>query len=309
MIALRPALKDYLSMRRALGYKLQRTEKLLADFIGFVEASASERVTIDLAIAWATLPTKGAMNWWAGRLTVVRRFATYLHTLDPTIEVPPTDLLPLRSHRAVPYLYSDGDIVALMTAAEEILRSPLRVLTYRTLIALLAVTGMRIGEAIRLNRHDLDSEAGVLTVRLTKFGKSRELPLHTSTLDALHGYLRQRDQLLQRPAAPSLFISTAGTRLLYCNVHWTFLRLVRHVGLQPRSTACRPRLHDLRHSFAVRTVIDAYRADIDVAARLPLLSTYLGHVHPANTYWYLSAAPELLALAGKRLERSLEEPI
>jgi integrase len=140
-----------------------------------------------------------------------------------------------------------------MTAAEEILRSPLRMLTYRTLIALLAVTGMRIGEAIRLNRHDLDFEAGVLTVRLSKFGKSRELPLHTSTLDALHGYLRQRDQLLQRPTAPSLFISTAGTRLLYCDVHWTFLRLVRHVGLQPRSTACRPRLHDLRHSFAVRT--------------------------------------------------------
>ena len=309
MIALRPALKDYLTMRRALGYKLLRTEKLLADFIGFVEASASERVTIDLAIAWATLPAQGAMNWWAGRLTVVRRFATYLHSLDPTAEVPPTDLLPLRSHRAVPYLYSDDDIVALMTATEEILRSPLRVLTYRTLIALLAVTGMRFGEAIRLNRHDLDLEAGVLTVRLSKFGKSRELPLHISTRDALHGYLQQRDQLLQRPTAPSLFISTAGTRLLYCDVHWTFLRLVRHVGLQPRSKASRPRLHDLRHSFAVRTLIDAYRADTDVAARLPLLSTYLGHVHPANTYWYLSAAPELLALAGKRLERSLEEPI
>jgi integrase/recombinase XerD len=309
MIALRPALKDYLTMRRALGYKLQRTEKLLGAFIGFVEASASERVTIDLALAWATLPAQGAMNWWAGRLTVVRGFATYLHSLDPITEVPPTDLLPLRSHRAVPYLYSDGDIVALMTAAEEILRSPLRVLTYRTLIALLAVTGMRIGEAIRLNRHDLDFEAGLLTLRLSKFGKSRELPLHTSTLDALHGYLRQRDQLLQQPTAPSLFISTAGTRLLYCNVHWTFLRLVRHVGLQPRSTASRPRLHDLRHSFAVRTLIDAYRADTDVAARLPLLSTYLGHVHPANTYWYFSAAPELLALACKRLERSLEEPI
>jgi integrase len=308
MIALRLALKDYLTMRRALGYKLQRAEKLLADFIGFVEAGATDRVTIDLALAWATLPTQGGMNWWAGRLTVVRGFATYLHTLDPTTQVPPTDLLPLRSHRAVPYLYSDDDIVALITATE-ILRSPLRALTYRTLIALLAVTGMRIGEAIRLDRNDLDLGDGVLTVRLSKFGKSRELPLHTSTLDALHGYLRRRDQLHPRPRAPSLFISTAGTRLLYCDVHWTFLRLMRHAGLKPRSTACRPRLHDLRHSFAVRTVMDAYRADADVAARLPLLSTYLGHVHPANTYWYLSAAPELLALAGKRLERSLEEPV
>jgi integrase len=309
MITLRPALQDYLTMRRALGYKLQRTEKLLADFIGFVETSASERVTIDLVVAWATLPADGAMSWWAARLTVVRRFATYLHTLDPATAVPPTDLLPDRSsHRAVPYLYSDDDILALMAAAE-ILRSSLRVLTYRTLIALVAVTGMRIGEAIRLDREDLDFEAGVLTVRLSKFGKSRELPLHTSTLDALRAYLRQRDLLLRRPTAPSLFISTAGTRLLYCNVHWTFLRLVRLVGLKPRSKACRPRLHDLRHTFAVRTVIDAYRADTDVAACLPLLSTYLGHVHPANTYWYLSAAPELLALAGTRLERSLEEPV
>jgi len=307
MIPLRPALKDYLTMRRALGYKLQRTEKLLADFISFVEASATDRVTIDLALAWATHPAQGAMSWWAARLTVVRRFATYLHALDPDTEVPPTELLPDQSHRAVPYLYSDDDINALM-AAGGILRSPLRVLTYQTLIGLLAVTGMRIGEAIRLDRHDLDFEAGVLTVRLSKFGKSRELPLHTSTLDALHRYLRQRDQLLPRPTAPSLFVSTVGTRLLYCDVHWTFRRLVRHVGLKPRSTACRPRLHDLRHTFAVRTVIDGYRADADVAARLPLLSTYLGHVHPANTYWYLSAAPELLALAGRRLERSLEEP-
>jgi integrase len=307
MIALRSALNDYLTMRRSLGYKLRRAEKLLVDFIGFVEASSSERVTIDLALEWATLPAQGAMDWWSGRLTVVRGFATYLHTLDPATEVPPTELLPARSHRAVPYLYSDEDVVALMVAAQS-LRFPLRVLTYQTMIALVAVTGMRIGEAIRLDTRDLDFDNGVLTVRLSKFGKSRELPLHASTLDALHAYLRRRDQLHPRPTAPSVFISTAGTRLLYCNVNWTFLRLVRHAGLRPRSAACRPRLHDLRHSFAVRTVMDAYRADADVAARLPLLSTYLGHVHPGNTYWYLSAAPELLALAGRRLERSLEAP-
>jgi integrase len=167
---------------------------------------------------------------------------------------------------------------------------------------------MRIGEAIRLDTRDLDFENGVLTVRVSKFGKSRELPLHASTLDALAAYLRRRDHLHPRPTAQSLFISTADTRLLYCNVHWTFLRLVRHAGLRPRSAACRPRLHDLRHSFAVRTVMDAYCADAEATARLPLLSTYLGHVHPGNTYWYLSAAPELLALAGRRLERSLEAP-
>lgn len=307
MIALRPALKDYLAMRRALGYKLQRTEKLLAEFIGFVEASAADRITVDLALAWACRPAEGDQSWWSGRLSVVRGFATYLHTLDTATEVPPTNLLPARSHRTVPYLYSDDDLAALMAAAE-MLNSRLRILTYQTLIPLLAVTGMRVGEAIRLNRDDLDFKAGILTIWLSKFGKSRELPLHTSTLDALRTYLQRRHQLCPDPKAPSLFISTAGTRLLYCNVNWTFLRLVRHAGLQPRSKACRPRLHDLRHSFAVRTLIDAYRADADVAARLPLLSTYLGHLHPANTYWYLSAAPELFALAGKRLERSLEEP-
>jgi integrase len=306
MIPLRPALEDYLAMRRALGYKLQRAEKLLADFIGYMEAAGANRVTTDLAVGWATLPVKGAVSWWSGRLTVVRGFATFLHTLDSTSEVPPTDLLPDRSHRAVPYLYSDEDIAGLMVAAKT-LRSPLRVLTYQTLIPLLVVTGMRVGEAIRLDTNDVDFEQGLLTVRLSKFGKSRELPLHTSTLDAISTYLRRRDRLHPGSMSPSLFISTAGTRLLYCNVNWTFLRLVHQAGLQPRSKACRPRLHDLRHCFAVRTVIDAYRADADVAARLPLLSTYLGHVHPANTYWYLSAAPELLALAGKRLERSLEE--
>jgi integrase len=306
VIPLRPALNDYLTMRRTLGYKLLRSEKLLIDFINYVEAAASERVTIDLAVAWATLPVSGDASWWSGRLSVVRGFATFLRTLDAATEVPPTDLLPGRSHRAVPYLYSDEDVAALVGAAK-ILSSPLRVLTYRTMLPLLAVTGMRVGEAIRLDRDDLDFEHGLLTVWRSKFGKSRELPLHPTTLDALRAYLRRLDQLHPGSKARSLFISTAGTRLLYCNVNWTFLRLVREAGLKPRSAACRPRLHDLRHSFAVRTVIDAYRTDIDVAARLPLLSTYLGHVHPANTYWYLSAAPELLALAGERLERSLEE--
>lgn len=306
MIALRPALDDYLSVRRALGYKLHRAEKLLADFIDFVEGLGADRVTVDLAISWATQPAGADTSWWAGRLSVVRGFATYLHTLDATTEVPPPDLMPRRSHRAVPYLYSDQDIAALVNAAEG-LSSPLRVLTYQTLIPLLAVTGMRIGEAIRLDRSDFDLRAGVLTVRVSKFGKSRELPLHVSTVEALRSYLRRRDRLAARPEAPSLFISTAGTRLLYCNVQWTFRRLVHHAGLMARSTQCRPRLHDLRHSFAVRTLIDAYRADANVAVRLPLLSTYLGHVHPAGTYWYLSAAPELLALAGQRLERSLEK--
>ena len=241
------------------------------------------------------------MSWWAHRLSVVRGFATYLHTIDPATRVPPRDLLPARRRRATPYLYSDDEINALIAAAGK-LRFPLRVATYQTLIGLLAVTGLRVGEA---DRGDIDFEHGLLIVRNSKFGKSREVPLHPTTVEALRGYLRRRDRLHPAPSTPAVFISIAGSRLLYCNVNWTFLQLVRAAGLEPRSASCRPRLHDLRHSFAVRSLLDCYRAGGEAAARLPLLSTYLGHVDPGTTYWYLSAAPELLGLAGQRLERSL----
>lgn len=220
--------------------------------------------------------------------------------------MPPADLVPWRPCRATPYLYSGADIAALITAAAS-LRFPLRVTTYQTLIGLLAVTGMRIGEAIRLDGGDLDLVGGVLTVRQSKFGKSRLLPLHPTTTDALRGYLQRRDRLHPQPSTPAVFISPAGTRLAYCNVQATFARLARRAGLQPRSASCRPRIHDLRHSFAVASLLDAYASGQDGQARLTLLATYLGHVDPASTYWYLSAAPELLALAGQRLEDHLRE--
>ncbi len=190
-------------------------------------------------------------------------------------------------------------------AAAGTLRSPLRAATYQTLIGLLAVTGLRVGEAIRLDRDDIDWNQGLLIVRNSKFGKSREIPLHETAVRALRDYSRERDQLYRAPSVPAVFISTAGTRLLYCNVNWTFLRLVHRAGLKPRSGSCRPRLHDLRHSFAVRTLLEAHQSGSDVKVRLSLLSTYLGHVDPAATYWYLSAAPELLALAGHRLDDHL----
>lgn len=304
MSRLGEALTNYLTIRRALGYKLVRAGKLLAQFVTYLEGIGAKTITTEHAIAWARLPAGGDVNWWARRLSVVRCFATYLHTLDPSAEVPARDLLPVRPQRATPYLYSDEEIRSLIEACRG-LRSPLRVATYRTLIGLLAVTGMRVGEAIRLDREDIDFSQGVLLVREGKFGKSRELPLHPTTLQALRSYFRERDRWRPSPSTPALFISPAGTRLLYCNVSWTFLKLVRFVGLKPRSAACRPRLHDLRHAFAVRTVLDAYRSGGDVQARLPLLSTYLGHVNPASTYWYLSAAPELLAMASGRLESHL----
>ena len=300
----RQALADYLRIRRALGYKLERAGKLLPQFVDYLEQIGAEAVTSEQALAWATLPVGGSGRWWAFRLSMVRGFAAYLHSLDPVHQVPPADLLPRRSRRTTPYLYPDEEIAALLAAAG-ILRSRLRVATYRTLIGLLAVTGLRVGEAIRLDRGDLDTEHELLVVRDSKFGKSREVPLHPSTMRALRDYLRLRGRLHPSPSAPALFISPAGTRLLYCNVHATFRQLRRRAGLQPRSASCRPRIHDLRHTFAIRTLLDGYHNDGDVQPRLSLLATYLGHVNPDSTYWYLSAAPELLALAGQRLERHL----
>ncbi len=299
--------EEYLSIRRALGFKLDAAARLLPDFVAHLEAAGSQTVNVELAVAWATrppgaLPTAG----WANRMTVVRGFAHWLHPLDPRTEVPPVGVLPRGKHRATPYLYSDAEIDALMAAARS-LPSPLRAATFETLIGLLAVTGMRVGEAIHLDRSDIDWTEGAITVWAAKFNKSRQLALQPSTMDALAAYDRCRRRCCPRPGSPSLFVSRNGTRLIYTNVHQVFGRLRRAAGLTARSGSCRPRLHDLRHSFAVRTLLDWYRDGGDIAARLPWLSTYLGHACPVSTYWYLSAAPELLALAAGRLEAASEE--
>jgi integrase len=225
-----------------------------------------------------------------------------LHATDLTVEVPPRDLLPWHPHRASPYLYGEHETAALIEAAN-MLRTPFRVATYQTLIGLLAVTGMRLGEAIGVDRHDFDARHGVLIIRQAKFNKTRELPLHATTVVALCRYLGRRDRPRCAAQTPALFVSPVGTRLLYCNVQWTFQRLVRQARLGPRTARCRPRIHDLRHAFAVNTLLDAYRDGSDIQQRLTLLSTYLGHANPAASYWYLSAAPELLAKAAERLDR------
>jgi integrase len=217
--------------------------------------------------------------------------------------VPPAGLLPGRSRRVIPYLYTDEEIAALIAAAD-MLGTAHRTATVQTLIGLLTVTGMRIGEAIALDRDDFDCRHGVLTVH-GKYGKTRELPLHPTTVDALRRYLHRRDRPPPPPGERPLLVSEAGTRLLVSNVQHAFGKLRRRAGITPRSTACRPRMHDARHSFAVRTLLDAYRSGVDVGERLALLSTYLGHVEPTMTYWYLEAAPELMTLAAERLERSI----
>jgi integrase len=209
--------------------------------------------------------------------------------------------LPAKKDRRAPYIYRDDEICALMDAAST-LRPPLRAATFRTLIGLLACTGLRIGEALALDRNDVDLTAGLLTVRDSKFGKSREVLLHPSTVQALLRYGALRDRLCPRPKAPSFFVTTLGTRPGHATVHQPFRGLLKQARITHPTPGRHVRPHDLRHSFAVKTLLGWYRDGADVAPRMPLLSTYLGHVDPAATFWYLSAAPELLALAAERLE-------
>lgn len=301
---LREQLADYLRMRRALGYRLDRPEKLLNQFLDYLDRGGETTITVATAVDWARLPATSDSNWWAKRLAAVRGFARYLHGIDTSHQVPAPDLLPERPCRACPYLYSDSDIAALI-AATGMLSTPLRRATFATLIGLLAVTGMRVGEAIGLDLNDVDLAAQRLTVRFGKFTKTRELALHPSTVTALRRYRRLRRRLAPATGTPAFFVSQAGTRLIYCNVHHAFHQAVQAAGLTPHSTSCRPRIHDLRHTFAVRSMLEAYAAGEDGQTRLTLLSTWLGHVHPVNTYWYLSASPELMAAAGQRLDTYL----
>lgn len=304
MTGLATAAEDYLRTRRALGYQLICHGRLLGQFVDYLDAHNAERITVAHAVAWARLPTSADPAWWNERLSIVRGFARYVTAFDPATEVPPTGLLPSGRRRRTPYLFSDKDIDALLGAAGG-LTAGLRADTYQTLIALLAVTGMRTGEAVGLDRADIDSEHGLITIRNTKFGKHRQIPVHASTIDALDTYAQRtgrRSNHLCTQNGPSFFVSTTGTRLIPSRVSALFGTLVRDIGLSHNTTGRPPCAHDLRHSFAVRTLLGWYRDGLDVHQRLPLLSTYLGHVGPHSTYWYLHAAPELMALAAQRLD-------
>jgi integrase/recombinase XerD len=305
MSALSQAVEDYLALRRALGFKLRAHEHLLGDFVSYLDAAGVTTVTTTAAVAWATLPQDATPLWWAQRLGVVRGFARHLHAFDSRTEIPPAEILACPARRQEPYLFSDDEIATLMAEARA-LRPPFRAATYGTLVGLIAVSGMRPGEAIRLDRTDIDWDRGVVRIVGTKFGKSRDVPVQPSTLDALGDYTRRRDRNWPEPRSASFFVSTAGTRLIHNNIDETFRQLLRRAGIAAPSRRRAPRLHDLRHSLAVKTVIGWYKAGADVEARLPLLSTFLGHTNPSHTYWYLSATPELLALAAGRREQTRE---
>jgi integrase len=301
MSPLQRALDDYVRVRRALGFALVREGRLLPQFVTFLERHGHAAISAPLALRWALAPPGASPRWAHTRLAMVRGFARYLAAHDPRTEVPGRELLPPPpTARATPYIYTDTEICALVRAARTL--TGLKGATYATLIGLLAATGMRVGEAIALARDDVDDHHRVLVVRHGKFGKARELPLDPTTTTALRAYTRDRDRVLPHPRSPSFLLSRAGTRLHYKNVHFTFRRLVLRARL-PVGRPPRPRLHDLRHTFAVTTLVRWYRAGVDVEVRLPALSTYLGHVAPSSTYWYLTATPELLHLALRRAQR------
>lgn len=306
MSGLHGKLEEYLAVRRAMGFKMARHEKLLAQFTSFLAENGEAAVTIENALTWAALPAGARPRWHALRLSAVRGFAAWLNAADPAHQVPPRRMIPYGSRAVVPYLYADQEITALARQAGQ-LSGRLRAATFQTLIRLLAVTGMRVGEAIRLDRGDYDAAAGVLTVRDTKFGKSRHLPLHPTAVTGLGEYLRLCDELMPAPKAPALLLTARGCRLRYERTWQIFHDLTVSAGLKPRSPACCPRIHDLRHSFAVATLLSWHRSGADVQAMLPRLSAYLGHADPRHTYAYLSAAPELLALAAGRLQAFQEE--
>jgi len=306
MSNLQQAVEDYLEMRRALGFGLQAMECRLRDFIAFMQEGGTSHITTELAVRWARQPANGEPAGWAQRLSNLRQFAAWYSARDPRTEVPAKGLLPHKVRRKPPYIYRDEEIERLVQAAQK-LSSPmgLRAHTYSTILGLLAVTGMRVSEVVALDREHVDLDEAIITIRHTKFGKSRIVPVHRSTRDALAAYTKVRDRVFPATTTLAYFLSERGGRASACGVRNNFAKISRQVGLRKPVAGYRhghgPRLHDMRHRFAAQTILDWYRAGLDVEREMPKLSTYLGHVHVNDTYWYIEAVPELLRLATERL--------
>ncbi|HET6949415.1 MAG TPA: tyrosine-type recombinase/integrase [Acidimicrobiales bacterium] len=293
-------LADYLRLRRGLGFQLGRHGEVLPGFVAYLEARGATSVTVELAVAWARLPEGIKPITVEFRLSAVRGFARYLHAVDPAHEIPPPGLLAVPRRRPAPYIYTPDQIDEVLRATRR-LNPPLRAVTYRTLLGLLAATGMRLGEAFALTRSDVDLGEGMVTIRHAKFDRMRLVPLHPSVTAALGAYATARDRLCPNASCDRFFVSVTCRPLRRGEADSVFREITAAIGL--RTENVQPRMHDLRHSFAVRTVIDGHRHGADISSLLPVLSTYLGHVEPANTYWYLSAVPELMQLAAARLDQ------
>ena len=302
MTVLEQHLDEYLQLRRTLGHKLAEAHRVLPRFVSYLDEHDIEFVTIEAALAWSLerqVPVGSVVP--SDRMMVVRGFARYMSGIDPRTEVPPAGTIRKPNRWRRPFIYSDADVLAMIEQARVVIPQPLRSATYQTLIGLLATTGLRVGEALRLDRGDLDRSEGVLRIRESKFGKSRLVPLHASAVDALERYDHTRQRLLPEPEPlTACSCRCAATRVIYETVWPVHRRLCELAGVGAGSTVT-PRIHDHRHSFAVKTLLGWYQDGVDVPSRIGWLSTYLGHREPRYTYHYLSAAPELLAHAARLL--------
>lgn len=298
---LRKAMKQYLNEKYALGFKTYKPALYVSQFISFLEDQKATFITKKLALQWATLPSNCSPAYWTARLSIVRQFAKYYSAIDPRTEVPPQGLLPHKYQRAIPYIYTEKQVVKLINAAKKLpSETGIRALTYATFFGLLTVTGMRISESVGLDREDVDLEEGVLLIRKAKLDRTRLIPIHSSTVKVLRRYVRNRDQVHPKAKTTSFFVSEAGTRLTAWTVRWTFNKLSCQIGLRHPSDRIGPRIHDFRHTFAVQIMQDWYRRGKNVEKLLPQLAMFLGHRHLNDTYWYMTATPELLKLATKR---------
>lgn len=304
MSALVSALESYLTVRRTLGYKLITQEQRLRRFVAFMAANSEPAITGKLAVKWARSQCGPAS--WSSRLATVRSFARHVVITEPRTEIPPSGMFPPQ-RRPQPHIYSGSEIDDLLRSMPALVRTPYQAYTYQQFLALLATTGLRFSEAANLERRDVDLANGVLTIRGTKFGKSRIVPVHSTAIAALNTYAHVRDQTAERRQSAQFFVGYLGSALRHDSIHKAFILWARGTGLKGEGRRVdRPRIHDLRHTFAVRTLIQWYEAGYDVERRLPLLTTYLGHTHVRDTYWYLSACADLLDHARQRLEASWE---
>ncbi|MBF0365513.1 MAG: tyrosine-type recombinase/integrase [Oligoflexia bacterium] len=305
MKTLKKRLDEYIKMKRLMGFKMQRSEYELKRFIDFIAKKNKKTITLELVLSWIKRSKTSRNITKRKHLVMIRKFLCFLNQEDTKIPIPNLNLIPIEANQKYkPYVYTDKEIKEILKATRILTNFCQH--TYETLFGLLAVTGMRIGEAIRLNQEDFNEKDGVLLIRDSKFGKFRELVLHKTTVKALQRYLLFKKKYFKIIPTNAFFISMSRKRLIYENINFIFIKILGPAGLKTTKPN-RPRLHDLRHTFAIRSIIDCYKSKGNCEKRLYELSTYMGHSSPANTYWYLTAVPELLAEGVKKLEKTKEQ--
>ncbi len=311
MTPLTARLKQYIAVRRSLGYDLSFPERVLRRFAEFADSERADHITVDLFLRWKKHYGSANNHTWCTRLSMVRVFASWLQGFDLRTEVPPTGLISSKPRRTSPYIYTDDQVAEIVAEAGRLPSSyGLRGWTCSTLFGLIAVTGLRVSEAIGLDDKDVDLDEAVLSVRRGKNGKCRFVPIAPSAAERLMAYRAERNRILGTGQV-AFFLLENSERPGDCCARYNFARVCQRIGLRERQAFNKhgrgPRIHDLRHSFAVRTIMDWYRRGLDPDREMLKLSTYLGHTHPDHTYWYIEAIPELLQLACERAERNLSE--